>query len=231
MATLAKARPVSMKTVTREKRPMAANVAVFKGSLVAAKAGFYGPATGDPDEVLVGKAFETMSNIGGAAGAKLVDVDFIRERLLALYENDAGAPLTTAMRELPCSALDDQTFTAFAPAKGAAAVLYDVTTEGVWVELMFPTSADDAGIPRLQPGTATLVAGTITVAGKIITANSRILLSMKDPGAGAIPAFAALDAPVASRNVGAGSFVINAIDNAKATIATAVCTVDYLIVG
>jgi hypothetical protein len=58
-----------------------------------------------------------------------------------------------------------------------------------------------------------------------------ILLTMKDPGAGAITGFGALDAPAASRNVGAGSFVINAIDDSKAVINTAVSTVDYLVIG
>lgn len=84
---------------------------------------------------------------------------------------------------------------------------------------------------NLQAGTGTLAAGTLTVTGVVLTANSRILLSMKDPGAGAITGFADLDAPVATRNTSTGQFVVNAIDDSKATIATAVCTFDWLIVG
>ncbi len=86
----------------------------------------------------------------------------------------------------------------------------------------------------IQSGTATLASGTVTVAGVAITANSRIVLTMKDPGAGALTTFIALDVPAANRTVGvagAGSFVVNAIDNAKAVLTTAVCTFDYLIVG
>ena len=79
-------------------------------------------------------------------------------------------------------------------------------------------------------GTATLVAGTVTIAGVPLTANSRILVTMRDPGAGAITGFAAFSVPVASRNVGAGTFVINAIDDAKAVIVTATCTVDWQLV-
>ncbi len=104
-------------------------------------------------------------------------------------------------------------------------------TEGVWVELPYPASPDDAGVPRIQRGTTTLIAGTKSVTGNILTSTSRIFLQMKDPGAGAITGFASLDAPAADRNTGTGAFVINAIDDAKATIATAVCTVEYLIIG
>lgn len=84
---------------------------------------------------------------------------------------------------------------------------------------------------NLQAGTATLAAGTVTVTGVTLTANSRIILTMKDPGAGAITGFADLDAPAANRNTSTGQFVVNAIDASKATIATAVCTFDWLIVG
>jgi hypothetical protein len=54
---------------------------------------------------------------------------------------------------------------------------------------------------------------------------------MKDPGAGAITGMAGFDVPVASRNTSTGQFVVNAIDDSKAVIATAVCTFDYLIIG
>lgn len=83
----------------------------------------------------------------------------------------------------------------------------------------------------LQVGTATLSSGTVTVTANI-TSTSRIFLTMKDPGAGALTTFIALDAPVGSRSTGTpGSFVVNGIDNAKATLATAACTFDWLVVG
>ena len=52
---------------------------------------------------------------------------------------------------------------------------------------------------------------------------------MKDPGSGALTTFIALDVPAGSRT--GTQFVVNAIDNAKATLATAVCTFDWMIVG
>lgn len=98
--------------------------------------------------------------------------------------------------------------------------------------LMLASAASSASNANAgESGTATLVAGTVTIASAKLTADSKILLSMKDPGAGAITGFAGLAAPAASRNVAAGTFVVNAIDDSKATIATAVCTFDWLIVG
>lgn len=89
--------------------------------------------------------------------------------------------------------------------------------------------ADKTKLDTMQAGTGTLVAGTATIAANI-TALSRITVSMKDPGAGAITGFAGFKVPAAARVVGApGSFDVTAIDDAKATIATAVCTFDWMV--
>jgi len=217
----------SVRIVDKDKRPLAANAVVYKRSLAVCIGGYYKAATGAAGEVLVGEFTGKVDNTAGANGAKSATIKFFRTRVLRLVANDGGAPVVVANRESLCSLLDDATATLYSDAKGAPAIVYDVdATEGVWVE-----SPAALATPLRQTGTTTLVAGTKTVTGVVLTANSRILLSMKDPGAGAITAFAALDAPAANRNVGAGTFVINAIDNAKATIATAVCTVDYEIIG
>lgn len=85
---------------------------------------------------------------------------------------------------------------------------------------------------RTKAGTGTLSSGTATINTATITATSRIQVTMKDPGAGAITGFASFEVPVASRVVGApGSFVVNAIDDAKALIATAACTFDWVVIG
>lgn len=85
---------------------------------------------------------------------------------------------------------------------------------------------------NLQKGTGTLVAGVATIATATITAASTIQVTMRDPGAGAITGFADFSTPVADRVVGApGSFKVYAIDGAKATIATAVCTFDWAVIG
>ena len=92
----------------------------------------------------------------------------------------------------------------------------------------------NAALPTalLKSGTSTLVSGTVTISSATITANSRIVITMKDFGAGAITGLAALAVPVATRSVGApGSFVVNAIDDSKALIATAACTFDWIVIG
>jgi hypothetical protein len=84
-------------------------------------------------------------------------------------------------------------------------------------------------ILNIQSGTGTLASGTVTITGVNLTSNSVILLAMRDPGAGALTTFVEFDCPVGTRT--ATQFVVNAIDNAKATLATAVCTFDWLIIG
>lgn len=93
-------------------------------------------------------------------------------------------------------------------------------------------NGEAASNPLVQAGTTTLVTGTKTVSGVILTPASIIVAMIRDPGAGALTNMASLDAPVASRNVAVGSFVINCVDApGGATIATAVPTVDWIIVG
>jgi hypothetical protein len=80
-----------------------------------------------------------------------------------------------------------------------------------------------------QSGAAVLAAGTVTVTGVTLTATSVITLSRKvqggTSGAGGVMA------PSASRNVAAGSFVINAVDTLGATVTTDTSTIDFLIIG
>lgn len=94
----------------------------------------------------------------------------------------------------------------------------------------FMSSTDKAKLDSIQGGTATLVAGTVTVPANI-TASSRIPMpSITDPGAGAITGFAGFT--ITNKVVGApGSFDITAIDDAKATIITAIPVVDWVVIG
>jgi hypothetical protein len=94
----------------------------------------------------------------------------------------------------------------------------------------FMSSADKAKVDSIQSGSDTLVAGTVTVAANI-TASSRIPApGITDPGVGAITGLAALK--ITNKVVGApGSFDVTAIDDTGATIATAVCVFEWLVVG
>jgi hypothetical protein len=96
----------------------------------------------------------------------------------------------------------------------------------------FISQNNQTKLDSIQSGRATLASGQRTVSGVTITASSRIQITMGDPGVGAITGFAAFSVPDGSRVVGAlGSFLVQAIDDAKAVIATADCTFDYLIVN
>jgi hypothetical protein len=144
----------------------------------------------------------------------------------------------------PCYAKNDNTLwltddsgtLPFAGLVGAVNARGKVTLRNTWdIRQTWKNYGAAVGITPatigIQSGTDTLASGTKLVAATI-TASSRIMVAMKDPGAGAITGFADLDVPVASRVVGApGSFTVNAIDDAKATIATAVCTFDWIVIG
>ncbi|HEX8795460.1 MAG TPA: hypothetical protein VF765_31135 [Polyangiaceae bacterium] len=232
---LTKARLGSRRLISRDIRPLAAAAKVFRGSAVGvwlsgAKAGFY-DAMQAGDMVAVGIARADVDNTAGSNGTLSVEVDFITDRWIQLFDNDTGTAVVVADRESLCWGLDDHTATASAAGNGALGVVYDVTSEGVWVQLRAAVPQDQPDLPLIQSGTSTLVAGTKTISGVTLTANSRILLTMKDPGSGAITGFGALDAPAGSRNTSAGTFVVNAIDDSKAVITTAVSTFDYLIIG
>lgn len=137
MTALLKDRATSERSINRDKRPVAAAVKCIKGGLAAMNAtGFVQPATGAIGNPVVGYFYETVDNAAGAAGAKLVDVHYFTERVIRLYANDTVAPVTIARRERTCSLLDDQTVTLATPAAGDGMRVYDVTTEGVWVEAL-----------------------------------------------------------------------------------------------
>jgi hypothetical protein len=211
-------------------RPLAASVKAIKGGLAmcitsGTGAGYYCPA--DPTKIgrIVGRFEETVDNTSGAAGAVSANVEFFEERRVDLMVNDTGTAIAVGGREGLCYTLDDQTVTGAATGQ-IAGIVYDLTSDatGVWVEGLLQSA------PNIQSGTSTLVTGTKTISAAL-NANSRIFITMKDPGAGAITGFAGFDVPNANRNVGAGTFVVNAIDDTKATIAAAVCTFDWLVLN
>ncbi len=135
MTALAKERVGSVRAVTRDQRPMKANVKVWKGALIECRAGFYGPAVAGTTARIVGRAAQTVDNTGGAAGDKNVDVHFLKERDLMLLGNSGTNVVAAANRETLCYAEDDQTVGSLLTGFNAAGIVYDVTTEGVWVEI------------------------------------------------------------------------------------------------
>jgi len=133
---LTAARATSFRKITEDLRPISANVKAIKGGRVACDAdGFYCPATGDATEVVVDGVFaETVDNTGGLDAAKNVNVRFLRERTVLLQKNDAGTAVVVADRERPGYQLNDETITGD-DTKAFGGVVYDVTSEGVWIEV------------------------------------------------------------------------------------------------
>lgn len=126
----------SQRSVRRDLRPMAENALIDEGELVVSKGGFVALPTGAADEVPIGRACEWADNTGGANGARLVTVDFLRERSLVLVGNDGANPVTVAMREAPVSLKNGRTARAHVAGAKTNAIAYDVTDEGVWVEVV-----------------------------------------------------------------------------------------------
>lgn len=135
MTALARERVGAVRAVTRDLRPMAANVKIYKGALIGVTAGFYGPAAAGTNKRIVGRGYQTADNTSGAAGALNCDIHFLYERDLLLLANSATNPITAAMRETNCYAEDDQTVGSLATGFSVAGIIYDVTSEGVWVEI------------------------------------------------------------------------------------------------
>lgn len=79
-------------------------------------------------------------------------------------------------------------------------------------------------------GTDTLSSGTVTISA-VITANSRIFIATKDanPGAGSLTV--GFEAPIASRNVGAGTFIVRANVAAGTINVLDTSTFDWLVIN
>jgi len=226
MSFLTKERPSSVRVVNRDRRPIVGDA--IKGALAASVV--TGPSRGK--YMRAGQKVGTLV-VGGSAVGRFTEaaplgteaeIQFFSERTLFLLKNDPVVPVVAADIESPCWVLDDQTVTG---AQGAqcAGIVYEVTSEGVWIEVA------DSGLFPTRSGVTTLVAGVASVLNVPLSANSRIHLQIRDIGTGAMTGFVALIAPVSSRNITLGSFVIQAIDGAKAVITTAVCVVEWEVVA
>lgn len=81
-----------------------------------------------------------------------------------------------------------------------------------------------------QSGAGVLVLGTVTISGVTLTATSVIVLSRKTQG-GTVTSTIDYEAPSASRNVGASTFVINAVVAAGTVNTPDTSTIDWLAIG
>jgi hypothetical protein len=245
MPALIQPRAGSVREVTRDVRPLAANAKVFKGGLAICyvagpNRGFYAQGVASADAVVVGRFAESVDNTGGANGAATADIHYFHERHLFLCVNDAATAVVVGDRESPCFLLDDQTVTGAATLTGAtpsartvAGTVYDVTSEGVWVE-MIPVNQQQPA-PRIQTGQVTLAAGTAVVGGAtgalVITAASRILFSRRLQGGTVGVSYEAPQGNRVAGGPGTGAFTVNAVSAAGALVNTDTSTLDFVVVG
>ncbi len=98
------------------------------------------------------------------------------------------------------------------------------------VQVTGSITSNGVSVPTILAGTDTLAAGTKTITAAI-TANSRIVVTLKDanPGAGGLTV--GLEVPVAARNVGAGTFVVQANVAAGTINVLDTSTFDWVIIG
>ena len=133
MTALAADRNTNMKATELLPVPVAANVKIFIGALVAANAtGFATPGATSPSLTYLGRAEEYVDNTGGADGAKTVVV----RRLKAFkWENLAADAVTQARIGKLCYIVDDQTVAATNGngTRSPAGIVTAVDADGVWV--------------------------------------------------------------------------------------------------
>lgn len=211
-------------------QPVAANAKGFKNGLAmmitaGPNAGFVEAANLTDTGVVIGMFSEDFDNTGGANGAITVNVEYPRERVLQGLDNDTTAPITAAMKELPCFALDDHTVSA-AESPVTAGVVYGVSADGktVWVEALFAAAsgsnpdAPPAVAPVLAYGARaviTTLAAYAAVAG-VLTASANGAIGAQDGIALAVGDVVLLPTDKATTATDAGPYVVQAVGAAGA---------------
>lgn len=120
-----------------------ANVKIFHKALIVIVGGYWVNATATTGlEGRYAVAMDTVDNLGGAAGAKRINVEFIREKWLWLAENDPASPLIATDLGGICYTLDNKTASANATGKSVLGTPWKffesnrvVDPTRVWVEV------------------------------------------------------------------------------------------------
>jgi hypothetical protein len=111
--------------------PVAANVKIFQGTLVARDAdGRAVPASATAGLRVIGKALETIDNTGGAAGALSINVEIGCYK----FANSEANAITAAMIGRMAVVEDDQTVASTAANQVAAGRITGVDSDGVWID-------------------------------------------------------------------------------------------------
>lgn len=114
--------------------PVAADVKIFAGALVAANAtGFATPGAVATTLTYLGRAEGLADNTGGADGAKTV---IVRRGKAFKFKNAAADLVTQASLGKACYIVDDETVAATngGNTRSAAGTVVGVESDGVWVQ-------------------------------------------------------------------------------------------------
>lgn len=134
MTALTSSRPTPQKGKELASFPVAANVKIFAGALVALNAaGYLVPGSVSTTLRYQGKAEDFVDNTGGADGAKKV---LVRRNLAFKFANHQADPVAQADVGNTVYIVDDQTVakTNGTNTRSAAGKLLAIEANGVWVE-------------------------------------------------------------------------------------------------
>lgn len=116
----------------RRQFPVAANAVIQQGAQVMLQAGFAAPGALAVGALGLGMAEDTVSNLGGAAGAQVIEV----RNGVFCFANSTVDPVPLSQVGQNCYIVDDQTVGATngTNTRSVAGVVYNVDSSGVWVK-------------------------------------------------------------------------------------------------
>lgn len=119
----------------RQDLPVEANAIFFQGAIVVINSdGFAEPATTATTLRTVGRCEVAVDNTGGANGAVTVTVF---SGIFGPFVNDDA--ITVADRGTLCYLVDDETVSNDNTGKSVAGTTFDVTSDGVFVAMTYPS--------------------------------------------------------------------------------------------
>jgi hypothetical protein len=116
----------------RRQFPVAANVTIYQGAQVMLLGGYATPGAPAVGGIGVGVAEETVSNVGGAAGA----VNIETRTGVWCFANYASDPVPLTQVGQNCYIVNDETVGATngSNTRSVAGVVFNVDSSGVWVK-------------------------------------------------------------------------------------------------
>ncbi len=116
----------------RRQFPVAANAVIQQGAQVMLQAGYVAPGATATGCLGLGMAEETVSNLGGAAGAVSAEV----RNGVFCFDNSVSDPVALSQVGQNCYIVDDHTVAATngSATRSVAGLVYNVDSSGVWVK-------------------------------------------------------------------------------------------------